>query len=329
MIGIIGTGSWATALAQVLVDNGKEVLMWGRSEKEVDDININHRNSAYFDCAINNMIKATNDFGLLDCCDIVLLAIPVKAFEEILFRLKEVLSHPVYIINVAKGFYYENNELLSNVIKNTLEYRCLDVISLIGPSHAEEVIMRLMTSINSVCENEEYAKMVQELFANSYFRVYRNFDIIGCQIASAIKNVMALASGMSVGLGQGDNCRAALMTRGLAEMTRFGLASGGKKETFLGLCGVGDLIVTCSSVHSRNYQAGLRIGKDDDAGGFMKDNTKTVEGIHTAKAVHDMAKERKIEMPISEEVYEVLFENKKPSIAIAELMNRELKREDI
>ncbi len=328
MIGIVGTGSWATALAQVLVDNNQETIMWGRSESEVDDINTNHRNSRFFDCAISEKIIATRDFSKMNDCDIVLLAVPVKAFNEILENLKETLDHPVYIINVAKGFNYGDNRRLSLVIKDTLKESCLDVISLVGPSHAEEVILRLVTTINSVCENEDSAMMIQKLFANGYFRVYRNTDVVGAEISSAVKNVLAISSGIATGIGQGDNCRAALMTRGLAEISRFGMHFGARKETFLGLNGVGDLIVTCSSVHSRNYQAGLRIGKDDDASAFLETNKMTVEGINTAKAIHEICKQEGIEMPISEEVYRILYENKKPSRALYDLMSRELKSEN-
>jgi len=329
MLGIIGTGSWATALAQVLADNKVELLMWGRSIEEVNDININHCNSKYFNNLINSDIKATTTFSLLNDCDIILIATPVVSFEEILTKLKETLSHPVIIINVAKGFYYKNNGSLSAVIKETLKDKCLNVVSLIGPSHAEEVIERKITIINSVCEDDELAKKIQELFANDYFRVYRNNDVVGCEIAAAIKNVMAIASGGLSGLEQGDNAKAALMTRGLSEMSRFGLSFGAKKETFLGLNGVGDLIVTCSSLHSRNYQAGLIIGKNDGAKEFLENNTKTVEGINSAKAVHEIALEHNIDMPICEAVYQVLFHNAKPSELLLGLMKRSLKKEEL
>lgn len=328
MIGIAGSGSWATALSQVLCDNQIDNIIWGRNIAEVNDINFNHRNNKYFDCLLNNNLKATTDFSILNQCDIVLLATPVIAFEEILNNLHNLLDHPVYIINVSKGFYYQNNERLSVVIKNSLNDKCIDVISLIGPSHAEEVVKRLNTAVNSVCENEEYALKVQNLFSNNYFRVYRNTDVIGAELSAAIKNVMAIASGILVGLGQGDNCRAALMTRGLAEMSRFVLYFGGKEKTLLGLNGVGDLIVTCSSIHSRNYQAGLMIGKNDGAEYFFKNNTMTVEGINTTKAVYEISRDNHIEMPITTEMYKILFENKKPSSAIIELMSRSLKKED-
>ncbi|MDD5791488.1 MAG: NAD(P)-dependent glycerol-3-phosphate dehydrogenase [Erysipelotrichaceae bacterium] len=328
-IGVCGTGSWGTALAQVLCDNDRDVIMYGNQPTEVNEINELHKNSRYFSCDINRNIKATTDINVLKDVDVILLAVPVMAMESVLNQLKDILVKKVYVINVAKGFYPKNDERLSVMIRDFVGDKAIDVISLIGPSHAEEVILRMLTLVNAVCENDESAEVIQELFANDYFRVYRNNDVVGAEIAAAIKNVMAIASGTLCGLGQGDNARAALMTRGLAEMTRFGMFFGGKPETFLGLNGVGDLIVTCSSVHSRNFQAGLAIGKADSAKEFLANNTKTTEGINTARAVHELAQKYDISMPISEEVYKVLYENKKPSVAIKELMGRSLKKEYI
>ena len=328
-IGVIGTGSWATALTQVLIDNGNDALMYGISEVEVNDINNNHRNDSFFDVDLPVNMKATLE--LKDVCDaeIILLATPVKAIESVMKQLDGLLDHPVYFISVSKGFHPVTHERLSVFIKRVAKDKCLDVISLIGPSHAEEVVLRLLTSVNAVCENEELAKMVQKLFSNNYFRVYRNTDVVGAEVAAACKNVFAIASGILEGLNQGVNARAALMTRGLYEMTRFGLAMGGKMETFLGLNGVGDLIVTCSSRHSRNFNAGYEIGLDDSAERFMKENTKTTEGVATAKVIYEMAMKDNLNMPITKEVYRILYENKKPSVAVQELMNRSLKAEEI
>lgn len=327
-IRVIGSGSWATALAQVLADNHQDVKIYGISQTEVDDINNNHQNSTFYPGVdINPALTATTDINVVKDADVVLLGVPVMALESVCLQIKDLIDHPVYVINVAKGFHPDTHERLSVVIKRLLGEHLIDVISLIGPSHAEEVILRLLTCVNSVCENEESAKVIQELFSNDYFRVYTNTDVIGAEIAAALKNVMAIASGMITGLEQGDNARAALMTRGLYEITRFGLAQGGKQETFLGLNGVGDLIVTCSSLHSRNFQAGLAIGKSGDAKAFLASNKKTTEGVNTTRVVHLMAKEMGVEMPITEQVYRILFEGLAPQDAISELMNRSLKRE--
>ena len=326
-IAVIGSGSWSTALSQVLVDNGHDVIIYGIAKEEIDDININHRNSKFFDRDIHPDIKATLDLSVVKDAEIILLGVPVLAQESVLRQVDAILDKPVTFINVAKGFHPETKKRLSEEIKAIMGDKARHVVSLIGPSHAEEVIERKLTLVNSVCEDEEEAKKIQALFANDYFRVYTNTDVIGAEIAAALKNIMAIASGALSGLGQGDNAKAALMTRGLAEITRFGLACGGKLETFLGLNGVGDLIVTCSSLHSRNYQAGLAIGKADDATVFLATNQKTTEGINTTKTVYNLAKELSIDMPITNEVYAVLFEGKRPSIAIGNLMRRPLRSE--
>ena len=302
--------------------------MWGIDENQVNDINSNHKNSIFFDCGISEKIKATTNLEMIKDTDVILLAVPSIAIESVIKSVNEILEKPVYVINVAKGFHPITHERLSVYIQNNFPKDKLKaVISLIGPSHAEEVIERKLTVVNAVSEDEEAAKEIQKLFANEYFRVYRNTDVIGSEIGVALKNVMAIASGILNGIGQGDNARAALITRGLAEMTRFGVALGAKKETFLGLDGVGDMIVTCTSIHSRNYNAGLIIGRNDSAEEFMKENTKTVEGIFACEIVYKEAKKLNIEMPITNEVYEILFENKKPSEAINDLMRRKLKAE--
>lgn len=328
-ISVLGSGSWGTALAQAALDNGHETIIWGIDEKEINDINLNHENSKYFpNVKLHPDLKATQDMSLIEGSDIVLLAVPSIAIESVCAKMSEYLSKPVIVINVAKGFHPITHERMSVVIQRCMpKDKLKDIVSLIGPSHAEEVVIRKLTCVNAVCENEESAKVIQHFFSNDYFRIYRNNDVIGAEIGVAVKNVMAIASGILTGIGQGDNARAALMTRGLAEMARYGTYFGGRSETFLGLDGVGDLIVTCTSVHSRNYQAGLAIGQADSAEEFMKNNTKTVEGIKTAKVVYEVAKENGIPMPITEEVYKVLYEGKKPSTAVISLMSRSLKAE--
>ena len=328
-VGIVGSGSWGTALAQVLCDNGHDVLIWGRSEFEINDINEFHRNSSYFeDAPLNESLKATLELSELADSELILLAVPSGAVESVASQMNEILTKATPVINVAKGFHPTTHELLSEVIERVMDADKLSgVISLIGPSHAEEVVLRKLTTINAVSDDELLAEMVQVIFSNSYFRVYRNTDVIGSQIGVAIKNIMAVVSGAAAGLDLGDNARAALMTRGLAEMTRYGVYFGGKAETFLGLCGVGDLIVTCTSPHSRNFQAGYEIGKANSAKDFMKNNKKTVEGIHAMKAVYDVVQEIGLSMPITEQAYLVVYENKNPLTAIRDLMDRELRHE--
>lgn len=326
---VLGTGSWGTALAQVLADNGHDVVLWGINPNEVHDINENHHNSKFFECRISEKLKASLDLSMIHDAELILLAVPSIAIEETLQKAVAELDHPVLIINVAKGFHPISHKRLSVVIEETVPASDRKaVVSLIGPSHAEEVILRMLTAINAVSEDEAAAEQVQELFSNHYFRVYRNTDVIGAEIGVAVKNIMAIASGILEGIGQGDNARAALMTRGLAEMSRFGIALGGKKDTYLGLDGVGDLIVTCTSRHSRNFMAGYAIGRAGDAKSFLETNTKTVEGISACRIVHEEAEKRNISMPITDQVYQVLFEGKKPSDAIDDLMRRDLKSEE-
>ncbi len=327
-ITVLGTGSWGTALAQVLADNGQEVLMWGISEDEVNDLNQNHHNSKYFEAPVNENVKATMDLAEAKDSDVLLAAVPTMALENVLTQVAGIAEKPVIVINVAKGFHPVSHKRLSEVIREIMPKDKLKaVVSLIGPSHAEEVIIRLMTAINAVSDDEEAARTVQELFSNEYFRVYRNDDVIGAEVGVALKNVIAIASGILEGIGQGDNARAALMTRGLAEMTRFGTAMGGREETYLGLDGVGDLIVTCTSRHSRNFMAGYQIGSDGGAAKFFAENKKTVEGVFACKVVYEEAKKRGIEMPITEQIYAVLYEGKDPKEAARSLMARKLKPE--
>lgn len=326
---VIGSGSWGTALAQVLQDNGEDVILWGKNPAEVSDINEHHKNSRFFpDVLLNPDLKATLDLSVVKDADIVVLSVPTLAIEEMCLRISEYISRPVIIVNTAKGFHPETNERMSNVIRETIpKDKLKSVVSLIGPSHAEEVVQHMLTTICSVSLNEEDATCIQNIFSNEYLRVYRGDDEIGSEIGVALKNAIAVASGVLSGVGYGDNTKAALITRGLAEMIRYGIELGGRQETFMGLTGIGDLIVTCTSVHSRNFQAGYEIGKHNSAEYFWKHNTKTVEGVRTAKVVYEVAKEKNIDMPIIEEIYKVLYENKKPHQSAKDLMLRDLKHE--
>lgn len=326
---VIGSGSWGTGLAQVLCDNKVDVTIYGNCESEINDINENHRNSKYFGgIQIHPDLKATTDINVVKGSDIVVLSVPTIAIESVCKQIDEIFDKKTIIVNTSKGFHPETFERMSCVIReNISEEHLSSVVSLIGPSHAEEVVIRMLTTICAVSLNEEDAKTVQETFSNEYLRIYTGTDEIGSEVGVAVKNAIALASGILSGLGYGDNTRAALMTRGLMEMTRFGVAMGGKKETFMGMTGIGDLIVTCTSQHSRNFQAGYEIGKAGTAKIFWETNTKTVEGVRTAKAVHEKARELGIDMPIVNEIYAVLFENKNARESAKQLMTRDLKPE--
>ncbi len=326
---VVGSGSWGTALANVLADNGNEVVIYGRNEEVVNEINNEHTNKKYFeDIKLNSTITATTDLSVAEDFEVILLSVVSSVCTDLAIKIDQYLKTPKIFINVAKGFHPATHERLSEmIIKSVRNDHLAAYYALIGPSHAEEVVARKLTTINIVGENEEIAKKLQEVFSNEYFRVYRNDDLIGCEYAAGLKNVIALASGMLYGLGLGDNAKASLMTRGLAEMTRFGMAMGGKLESFIGLCGMGDLIVTCTSKFSRNWQAGYMIGKDDSAENFWNVNKSTVEGINACRIIKEEAEKLNISMPITNKVYAVLFDNTKPSTAVVELMTRSLKQE--
>lgn len=326
---IIGSGSWGTALAQTLADNNHEVMIYGVNEQEVQDINENHKNSKYFDnVGLNPSLKATMDISIVEKADLILLAVPTIAIESICTQIDPLLKDKTIIVNVSKGFHPETNERMSEVIRRCIRPAHLSsVISLIGPSHAEEVVVRQLTTIDAVSTNLDDARVVQQLFSNDYMRIYTGDDEVGSELGVAIKNVMAIASGILSGLGYQDNTRAALITRGLQEMVRYGTYFGGKQQTFMGLTGIGDLIVTCTSVHSRNFKAGFQIGSENTVDNFWAHNTKTVEGVRTAKIVHRVSQKYGIVMPICEEVYQILYEGKRPDQCAKDLMLRDLKEE--
>lgn len=330
-IAILGTGTWGTALGRVLVDNGHEILMYGISQSQVDDINLNHQNSEFFDeLKLEESIRASTDLKeVIKDASYILITIPTQFVKETLEMVKPLLKKKVTIINASKGFDLGTNMRMSDTIRGVLDENLINpVVSLIGPSHAEEVVIRMLTTVCAVSLDEIVAKEVQHLFSNDYFRVYYMDDEVGAEYGVAIKNVIAVAAGALDGLGYGDNTKAALITRGLAEMVRYGMKKGGKLETYLGLTGVGDLIVTCSSPHSRNFQAGHEIGRTNDAQKFMLNNKKTCEGIRTCKVIHEDAKKYSdIEIPIINAIYAVLYQGKEPSEEINRLMQRELKAE--
>ncbi len=326
---VVGYGSWGTALANVLADNGHDVTIYGRNEEQVREINEKHQNSRYFDTLLNPELKATTELEKVKEYEIILLSVPSGASLSVAEQIAGMVERPVIIINSAKGFSPVTHGRLSVEITRMFdEDKLRAYAAILGPSHAEEVVQGLQTTVNIVCEDEEISRMLQKMFANDYFRVYRNSDMIGCEYGAGLKNIIAIASGILYGIGLGDNAKASLMTRGLAEMTRYGVRMGARRETFMGLCGMGDLIVTCTSRFSRNWQAGYTIGSNDDAEVFWKTNTKTVEGVEACRIICTEARELGISMPITEQLYKVLFEHKKPSEAIYELMTRSLKEEE-
>lgn len=328
-VAVMGTGSWGTALAQVLADNKNEVMMYGVSEEQVSDINNGYNKLFFDDLKINTDIKATTNLKeAIDGAEVILLVVPTKVASSVLKEIEPLLTKKVYFVNASKGFDPHTNDRMSNTIRNIIpEEKRHEVASIIGPSHAEEVIVRMYTTIASVSINPEVAEHIQQLFSNNYLRLYTLQDEVGAEYGVAIKNVLALCSGIISGIGLGDNTRAALLTRGLNEMIRYGCSKGGKFETYLGLTGIGDLIVTATSQHSRNFQAGFKIGQENGVQSVMNDNHTTIEGVRTCKVIYEDAQANGIELPIIEECYKVLYENADPRVAIDRLMTRSLKSE--
>ncbi len=329
-IGFIGSGAWASALANVASDNKHDVVIYGINEDEVRDINLNHQNKRYFkEVYLNKNIRASlNINDAVSNSDVIVLATPSSQIRIILEQIKPLINSKPVILNVSKGFDSETFKRLSEVIKENLADDLISgVVTLIGPSYADEVVIRYFTAISAVSSSLEASQKIQTLFSNEYFRVYTNEDEIGAEVGAGIKNVIAIASGILYGLGYKDNSRAALITRGLAEITRYGEALGANQKTFLGLTGIGDLFLTCSSFSSRNFSAGVKIGELDSADDFFKVNTKTIEGVYAAKIIYEASKKMGIDMPITEAVYRVLYLNEKPSEIVVKLMRRELKSE--
>ena len=325
-IGVLGTGSWATALSRVLIDNQNEVIMYGIDQNQIDDINNNHQNKTFFkDVLLEKEIKATNNLEeALKDIDYLLITIPTQFVKETLIKVKPFIKKKITVINAAKGFDLGTNMRMSDTIRSVLDERLINpVVSLIGPSHAEEVVIRMLTTVCAVSLDEKMAEDVQMLFSNDYFRVYRLTDEVGAEYGVAIKNVIAVAAGVLSGIGYGDNTKAALITRGLAEMVRYGMKKGGKLETYMGLTGVGDLIVTCDSKHSRNRRAGVLIGQGYSLEEAVKEVNMVVEGAVSAKAALNLSKKYHVDMPLTEAVNDVLFNGKKPLDAVNELMNRD------
>ena len=331
-ITILGSGAWGTALAYALSKKpDNEILLYGNNPSEIDDINSNHLNSHYFpDVTLPSALRATLDApSALSQRDVLLLATPSSQINNIASLISEYCDTSPLIINVIKGFDPVTGEGISSMIEKAFQGKLniQGVVSLVGPSFAHDVIHDDLTAICAVSKDEALAKRVQGMFSSNSFRVYVQSDVVGAEIGAGMKNIIAIASGVLEGLGYHDNTRSALITRGLAEITRFGLAKGAHAATFLGLTGVGDLCLTCSSHRSRNYSLGLEIGKCNEAESVLKANTKTVEGVIACKTIHEEAKRIGIEVPITDAVYEVLYERKKPSEAVFALMTRSLKSE--
>ena len=325
-VGFIGGGSFGTALGILLANKGNEVSIYDKDQSVVDDININRKNDRYIkDLDIPSNLTAYNNLDdAIEGIDYLVLAVPSHIIRIVARSLKGKLNANVPIVSIAKGIEEGTDIRLSEVINEELPNK---VVVLSGPSHAEEVALQIPTTLVVTSKDMECAKEIQDLFMTSYFRVYTNDDIVGVEIGGAVKNIIALAAGVIDGIGYGDNTKAALITRGMKEITRVGMVLGGRIETFYGLTGMGDLIVTCTSMHSRNRRAGLLIGKGMNVDDAIKEVGMVVEGVSACKAFFELKERLGISMPITDGLYRGLFENKTPEVIVNELMSRDKKSE--
>lgn len=330
-IAVLGAGSWGTALAQVLAENGHSVTLWGNNEAQIAEIKEHHTNTRYLpDLVLSSSIQAETDLDkAIADTDAILFVVPTKAMREVAKNVAARLTHRPQIIHASKGLEQHTHTRISEVLAQEIpETKRQEIIVLSGPSHAEEVSRRDITTITAASTNEQAAAYVQKLFMNDYFRIYTNPDVIGVETGAALKNIIAIGAGALVGLGFGDDAKAAIMTRGLAEISRLGVAMGADPLTFIGLSGVGDLIVTCTSVHSRNWRAGHLLGQNHSLDEVLENMGMVVEGVATTKAAKELAEELQVEMPITETIYQVLYEGKDIQVALKEIMLRDGKIEN-
>lgn len=329
-VAVLGAGSWGSALAKCLSENGHQVILWGNNAEQISHINATHENPEYLKNIVlpHNIVATTDVATALKDVNAIVIVVPTNAVRSVCKIIAPYITSNPYIIHAGKGLEQGTNLRISEIIKQEIAaslYR--QVIVLSGPSHAEEVAKQDITTITAASNDESASEYVQKLFMNTYFRVYTNTDVIGVELGAALKNVIAVGAGIVNGLGYGDNAKAALVTRGLVEITRFGLRFGALQETFSGLSGVGDLIVTCTSVHSRNWQFGNLIGKGFSKQEALDSILMAVEGVYTVKVVYELAKQYDIDMPITQAIYEVVYDGISAKQALENLMKRDGKSE--
>lgn len=325
-VSVIGSGGWGTALALVLLENGSDVTMWSFTQEEYEVLAQNRENPMLKGVPLPDELQLTTDLSCVKKCKVVVLSTPSFAVRSTARLMAPLLDPGTAIVLVSKGIEKDTSLTLTQVVEEEVGEDC-PVVALCGPSHAEEVGRGVPTAVVSASKNQGAAELVQDLFMNERFRVYASDDVIGVELGAALKNVIALCAGCIDGLGFGDNTKAMLMTRGLTEIARLGVAMGGRQETFAGLSGVGDLIVTCCSMHSRNRRCGILLGQGASVEQALKESGGVVEGYYAAANAKALAEKMGVEMPIAQAAYEVLYEGKDPRTVIKELMGREKKHE--
>ncbi|MFC0523143.1 NAD(P)H-dependent glycerol-3-phosphate dehydrogenase [Pontibacillus salicampi] len=324
-VAVLGAGSWGTALSVVLADNYHDVRLWTHRKDQAQQINETHHNEKYLqEVSLPSNIVAYNDMeAALQDVTAVVVVVPTKAIREVCQQMKSVLSHKVTIIHATKGIDPDSLKRVSEMMEEELPDDIYeDIVVLSGPSHAEEVGLRQPTTVTVSSHTMKEAEIAQDLFINEHFRVYTNPDVVGVELGGALKNIIALGAGISDGLGYGDNAKSALITRGLAEIARLGTSMGANPLTFAGLTGVGDLIVTCTSQHSRNWRAGNMLGKGYDLHDVLEHMGMVVEGVRTTNAAYKLSQSQQIEMPITQGIEQLLFHGAAPKEVVDQLMTR-------
>lgn len=326
-ITVIGAGGWGTAMAMLLGINGHQVNLWSHDESIIDNINKYEINLDYLpDVKIPKTINATNDVNLIEQSDLIVNGIPTQFIRSTVENYK-INLHGKYIANGAKGIEKSSLKRISEIFQEVSDIDADNYAVITGPSHAEEAATKHPTTVVVASENIYFSKSIQELFNSKHFRVYTTDDVVGAEIGGALKNVVAIAAGVIEGLGLGDNTKAALVTRGLAEISRLGITLGAKPLTFSGLSGLGDLFVTCNSALSRNRRVGELIGKGKSLQEVLSEMKMVAEGVQTTDSAFHLSKLHHVDMPITEQMHRILFDNVNPLDAIEELMSRESKRE--
>lgn len=325
-ISVMGSGGWGTALALVLLENGHDVTLWSYTEAESSLLREQRENPMLKGVALPEELKLTSALDCVKGCGAVVLATPSFAVRTTARAVAPLLDPGAVLVSVSKGIEKDTSLTLTDAIAQEVG-DAHPIVALSGPSHAEEVARRVPTAVVSACPDQVVAEQVQDLFLNDRFRVYSSSDVIGVELGAALKNVMALCTGCCRGMEFGDNTIAMLMTRGLAEMARLGVALGGRRETFAGLAGMGDLIVTCTSLNSRNYRAGILIGQGVPVDQAIAQIGAVVEGYYAVDSARELAARLGVEMPITQAAYEVLYEGRSPREALQALMRRKKRHE--
>ncbi len=323
-ITVLGSGAWGSALAKILHDNGHDVTLWGNNAPLLAELQLGRSERLLPGVTLPTGWKTELDFDrAVADCECLLLAVPSEAFREIATRLK---GHPAILVSATKGIEYQTGVTMSRILREQISADKVAVLS--GPSFAREVALGIPTSVVCACEQEATARLVQALFHRPEFRIYRSTDTLGVEFGGALKNVIAVGAGVGDGLGYGDNTKAGLVTRALAEIRRLGVACGAQPETFSGLSGLGDLMLTCFSRQSRNREFGERLGRGEAMAAIQASHPKLAEGYPTARSAYRLAREKNVPTPIIDEVYALLYEGKEPKLAVRDLISRAFKAED-